>query len=292
MDPDSHGSEHGAEPPGWTFVTVTYNNASQLRESWSGIDLAGHRWLVIDNNSTDNSAQVAESLGAEVVRRSDNRGFSASNNIGLEMATSEWIAFVNPDLTPDLRSLERIEKLSSTHSALIAPQLVNFDGSFQPNARGFPTVPQKLANRGLGARRIDTSRYTRASFESPTYIAWAMGAAICGPRAIFDQLGGWDSRYFIYYEDHDLGLRAWQQGHPVILDPDSRWIHAWQRETTSFRLAPWKHELRSALIFYRDYPELLLTRRRYESGRFAGLASQLWRPATINTHAPEGRGVS
>lgn len=291
MDLDSRGSEHGTEPDCWTFVTVTYNNAAQLRESWSDIDISGHRWIVIDNNSTDDSATVAESLGAEVVRRPDNRGFSASNNIGLQMATSKWVAFVNPDLQLDLDSLGRIEKLSSSHSALVAPQLVNPDGSLQPNARGFPTVPQKFANRGLGARRIDTSRYVQTSFEAPTYIAWAMGAAVCGSRDIFTELGGWDSSYFIYYEDHDLGLRSWLSGHPVILDPASRWTHAWQRETTKFKFAPWKHELRSAMTFYRGYPELLRSRRHYESGRFARLASALWKPATAVPDS-NGRRVS
>jgi N-acetylglucosaminyl-diphospho-decaprenol L-rhamnosyltransferase len=291
MNLDSRELERASEPPSWTFVTVSYNNATQIRESWSGIDLAGHRWIVVDNNSSDESAAVAESLGAEVVRRADNHGFSASNNIGLQMATSEWVAFVNPDLRPDLNSLSRIEELASAHSALIAPQLINSDGSLQPNARGFPTVPQKLANRGLGTRRIDTSRYTRTTFEVPTYVAWAMGAAVCGRRAMFDELGGWDSRYFIYYEDHDLGLRSWLSGHPVILDPDSRWTHTWQRETTKFRMAPWRHELRSGLAFYRQYPELLRGRRNYESGRFARLASALWKPATP-IHHPKGSGLS
>lgn len=291
MDLDSRDSGHAPEAARWTFITVTFNNAAQLRESWTGIDLTGHRWIVIDNNSSDESAEVAESLGAEVVQRADNRGFSASNNVGLQMASSEWVAFVNPDLRPDLDSLSRIEKLSSAHSALVAPQLVNSDGSLQPNARGFPTVPQKFANRGLSATRIDTSRYVRTCFEAPTYIAWAMGAAVCGHRAIFDELGGWDDRYFIYYEDHDLGLRSWLHGHPVILDPDSRWTHLWQRETTKFRLAPWKHELRSARTFYRAYPELLRSRKTYESGRFGHLASALWKPAALD-NASDGERVS
>ena len=292
MKLDPKGLERGADTPGWTFITVTYNNSRQLRESWSGIDLEGHRWLVVDNNSSDDSAEVALSLGAEVVRRADNRGFSASNNTGLAMATSEWIAFVNPDLRPDLESLKRIQTISTKHSAIVAPQLVNSDMSLQPNARGFPTVPQKLANRGIGAARVDTARYVRTDLQDPTYIAWAMGAAVCGPRAIFDRIGGWDSRYFIYYEDHDLGLRAWLNGYSVILDPRSRWVHAWQRETTGFRLAPWKHELRSASIFYREYPEFLSTHRRYESGRFARLASRLWKPATFENRAFDDEGVS
>lgn len=268
-------------PGDWTFVTVTYNNATQLRSSWSGVDLGGNRWIVVDNNSDDDSAEVAESMGADVVRRKDNRGFAASNNVGLAMATTRWVAFANPDLRPDIETLGRIADIAEANDALVAPQLVNSDGSLQPNARGVPTVPQKLANRGVGAKRIDTRRYTRTDLNAPTYVAWAMGAAVCGSRDLFNELSGWDSRYFIYYEDHDLGLRSWLSGHPVILDPASRWTHTWQRETSGgLRLGPWKHEIRSAAIFYRDYPEFLQRRKSYENGRFARLASCLWQPAS------------
>lgn len=287
MDLESRSSE----PHEWTFVTVTFNNAAQLRTSWSNLDLANCRWLVVDNNSSDNSAAVAESLGAEVIRRTDNRGFSASNNTGLSHVKSEWVAFVNPDLRPNVDSLDRLRSISSAHSALVAPQLINPDGSLQPNARGFPTVPQKLANRGLCSQRIDTSRYTQMQFEGPTYIAWAMGAAVCGPRTLFEKLGGWDQQYFIYYEDHDLGLRSWIANHPVILDPASQWVHAWQRETNSLKLTPWKHEMRSAVKFYRQYPELLRSRRVYESGRFSQLSSHLWRPVTMKDHVSEDQGI-
>lgn len=261
-----------------TLITVSYNNAIQLKESWAGIDLGPHQWIVVDNASDDDSADVAKSLGATVVKRDQNLGFSSSNNVGLDHADNDWVAFVNPDLTPDLGSLTSMQALSRTHSALVAPQLVNTDGTLQPNARGFPTIPQKFANRGLFARRIDTDRYTRSNLNEPTYIAWAMGAALGGPADIFRELNGWDSRYFIYYEDHDIGLRSWLSGHPVILDPLARWVHAWQRETTGMKLAPWKHELRSARIFYRDYPELLRRRKHYEHGRFANLAAHLWQP--------------
>lgn len=261
----------------WTFITVTYNSVVQLRESWEGVDLGEHRWIVVDNNSSDGSAELAEELGAEVIRRTENLGFSSSNNLGLEHATSDWIAFVNPDLTPRLDSLTRIANLADRHSALVAPQLVNQDGSLQPNARGFPTPVQKIVNRGIPLPFVKSRRYTQTNFVEPTFIAWAMGAALCGRRELFESIGGWDSRYFIYYEDHDIGLRSWTVGHPVILDPASKWVHSWQRETTGFRFSPWRRELRSAARFYRRYPEFLLPKRWYERGRFGRLASVLWR---------------
>ena len=64
--------------------------------------------------------------------------------------------------------------------------------------------------------------------------------------------------YFIYYEDHEIGLRAWQRGTPVLLDPRVRWTHGWARETVGTNRTAWRHELHSAARFYKHSPELLL----------------------------------
>ncbi|MFI5429459.1 glycosyltransferase [Aeromicrobium sp. UC242_57] len=64
------------DPGDWTLITVTYNSAEILTSAWSGVDLKGIRWIVVDNNSQDNSVQVARDLGADVISRSINAGFS------------------------------------------------------------------------------------------------------------------------------------------------------------------------------------------------------------------------
>jgi N-acetylglucosaminyl-diphospho-decaprenol L-rhamnosyltransferase len=86
-----------------------------------------------------------------------------------------------------------------------------------------------------------------------------MGAAIAITRRAFDALAGWDDGFFVYYEDADLGVRAWQQGLSVRVDGDVRWRHGWGRETgRGFSANAWRLELASAWRFYRKHPYCLV----------------------------------
>lgn len=261
----------------WTLVTVTHNSAQQLKMCWEEVP-TGARWIVVDNNSTDGSASLAEDLGAAVIPLKENIGFGRANNVGLSHVTTPWLAFVNPDVVVSQDGgLERLALTCTDHSALVSPQLLNPDGTEQPNARGLPFLVDKIANRSVPLPGARLQEYTRTNLRGPTYAAWTMGAAVAGSTQTFRDLGGWDERYFIYYEDHDLGLRAWRRGVPVILDPSVRWSHSWARATTRARFGPWKHELASMRTFYSTYPELLTRNRlRRRGGQFGRLEELLW----------------
>ena len=262
----------------WTLVTVTYNSELQLESCWGAAAIGHARWVVVDNASEDDSVDVARQLGAEVIQLPRNIGFSAANNIGLASVASPWVAFLNPDVTiADAANLGRLARVAAANDALVAPQLLNPDGTEQPNARGLPFVADKVANR---VGRFPGSRleeYVRSGLTTPTYCAWVIGAAVAGRADLFRELGGWDERYFVYYEDHALGLRSWQAGHPVVLDPGVRWSHEWQRATTRLHVTPWRHELRSATRFYAKHPHLV--HRSKKRVPLICVTRQLWTPA-------------
>lgn len=263
--------------PGWTLVTVTYDSAPELRRWWAGLRLDGCRWIVVDNASSDDSVATARSLGADVIALDRNVGFSAANNVALAAATSEWVAFVNPDVAVDVTSLPRLAQLAARHTAIVAPQLVDPDGSVQANGRGLPFLADKLAHRGVRLPGADVTQYLPDTSGRATYVAWVMGAAVCARRETFLRIGGWDERYFLYYEDHELGLTAWEHGIPVLVDGTVSWTHEWKRATTRWEWAPWKREIRGAMTFFRRHPELLGPRRRTTAqawaDRVGGLAS-------------------
>ncbi len=264
----------------WTLVTVTYNSADQLRAAWASYDPGAFDWIVVDNASRDESAAIADSLGARVVRLPSNVGFGAANNVALGQVTSPWTAFVNPDVTVGPSAdLTRLATVSAANASLVAPQLLNSDGTEQPNARGLPYLADKIANRGLhlpGARLDD---YARTGLSSPTFAAWTIGAALAGPTSTFRDLGGWDERFFVYYEDHDIGLRAWRAGVPVVLDPSVRWRHGWERATTRPSIAAWRNELRSMRQFYAAWPHLLRRGGSSSNDGLGDLRHRLWTEA-------------
>jgi GT2 family glycosyltransferase len=80
-------------------------------------------------------------------------------------------------------------------------------------------------------------------------------------RRVFQQLEPWDERFFLYYEDADIGLRASKSGTIVWLESGHNWLHGRARETTQLKFGPWRREIASMAIFYMRYPDLLLPRK-------------------------------
>lgn len=261
--------------PTWAVVTVTFNNAAELNRYWQDCDFGGAQWIVVDNASVDGSADIAGLMGAQVIRSPDNVGFARANNLGLRAANSELVAFVNPDVRVDLEGLAVLKGTLERIDALVAPQLVNEDGSYQANGRGLPFVVDKLAHRGLvlpGARRDayllgEADPLGGADRDALVFTAWVMGAVVCARRSTLEMLGGWSESYFLYYEDHDLGLRSWRAGVPVVIDRKVRWVHGWKRETSRATLGPWRREIASARVFLTQYPEFILPTRRWAARR-------------------------
>lgn len=258
-------------PPTWSLITVTYNSEKELLRFWSTTPLPKNvEWVVVDNNSSDSSAALAGRLGAKVIPLPQNRGFGAANNIGFARSTGQYIAFVNPDVAVEYSTLDKLASAATQTGGLVTPQLMYPDGTSQPNGRGYPFLADKILNR-LRAKRA-TEYLQFASPEQHLAVVWAIGAVVAAERGIFKNLGPWDERFFLYYEDSDLGLRAAAKSIPTIVCGDITWVHGWARETTTLSISAWKRELPSLIKFYSRYPRLLsptprrTSRRLYTTG--------------------------
>lgn len=262
------GKEDGVPTPEhaeiWcSLITVTYNSSEALTRFWSNAQNLpeGVEWIVVDNGSTDGGPALARSLGARVIERDGNFGFSSSNNVGFEAARGSFIGFVNPDVEVKFGDLRELAAVAEAKSAVVSPQLLNPDGSRQPNGRGYPFLLDKVRNR-LGGEVEGGNRYLLFSDDGePRNVCWLMGASVFGMRRDIEKFKAWDAHFFLYYEDSDFGLRAWKAGVPVYLLPNFAWVHGWARETKTARAMPWKRELGSMFKFYRRYPEFLLGTR-------------------------------
>lgn len=248
-----------------SLITVAYNSARTLERFWAGRPFSSYRWTVVDNGSTDDSREVARGLGAQVVEMGSNLGFSAANNAGVSSTDAEVLIFCNPDVTVTAEGIEALVGHVRRHGGIVAPQLVNADGSPQENGRGAP-YPMRKVGHLLGRHDV---RYLRLAEPGRSIeVVWAMGAAVAVRRSDFDRLGGWDERFFLYYEDADLCLRARAAGMPVRVDGNIRWVHGWGRATRrGMSLTAWRHELASAARFYQAHPYCLLPVGR-SAGRF------------------------
>jgi N-acetylglucosaminyl-diphospho-decaprenol L-rhamnosyltransferase len=243
----------------WTVITVTYNSARTLERCWSAQD-RGFEWVVVDNHSQDDSVAVARRLGARVVELPGNIGFSRANNIAVGQTDRPYVLFANPDLEVRADGLAPLAAHLDRHGGLVAPQLVNPDGTTQPNGRGFPYVTAKLGNRRLWPfSKLHADYRILVEPGQARWVSWFIGAASAVRREDLTRIGGWNERFFIYYEDAEICLRAWRHGLPSAVLGDVRWVHHWSRATNQLR---WSRahtlEIRAARIFYGMYPEFVL----------------------------------
>lgn len=178
-------------------------------------------------------------------------GFGANHNAAFQRARGRLFAVVNPDVRlPALDLAAWTAPLAEAGAGACAPLALDSAGRLQDNARRFPTLPQ-LAWRAL-TRRHRPGYDPRHGLQ---VVDWAAGYLLLLKREAFEQVGGFDERFFMYMEDVDLCDRLRRRGWKVLWDPSVAIVHDSQR--ASHR--NWRHlvwHVRSALRY------LLLRRRR------------------------------
>lgn len=241
-----------------TVITVTYNSGKDLKKL-RGFTPQGDEWIVVDNASVDGSADLAVELGASVLRSSRNIGFSAANNLGAASATGDVLIFCNPDVKTTSDGIRRLAEAAWSSRAIVAPQLVNEDGSWQENGRGMPFPHRKVRHFFQRDVEATTDRYlVHAAPGQLLETVWVTGAVVAILAEQFTALGGWNEKFFLYCEDIDLCLRAREAGIRVLLNGSVRWEHRWDRaghKSLNWRI--WRHELRSNALLYLLHPYCL-----------------------------------
>ena len=202
-----------------TVIVVSYQAAAQLPRCLAALAAQTRppvRVIVIDNASTDGSAEIAEAAGAEVIRADANLGFAAANNRAAATADTEWIAFLNPDAYAAPEWLERLLGAADRW-----PQADAF-GSTQLDAND----PDRLD--GIGDAYFFAGIPYRAGFGRSAWnlppegqVFGPCAAAALWRRTRFAALGGFEERFFCYGEDVDLAYRHRLAGGACVQVPDA-----------------------------------------------------------------------
>lgn len=208
--------------------------------------------VVVDSGSRDGGAELAERHGARVVRLPANPGFGAANVAGLAHVRTPVTVLLNPDVELLDGGLERLVELAAARDALIAPRLLDADGSVQRSAHPLPGTLGALVPALVHPRLLPRPLRLAADpwrAEEPRTAGWAIAAAIAARTATLRRLGPFDADAFLFFEDLELGLRAAAAGVPTVLHPEVALRHAGG------------HSTRPA---YDGEPHELLARRRRE----------------------------
>jgi N-acetylglucosaminyl-diphospho-decaprenol L-rhamnosyltransferase len=191
-------------------VVVSYESAASLPACLTALPASAGA-VVIDNASRDAGADVAESLGATVVRNESNRGFAAAANQGARCGDAEYVLFLNPDAVLGERDLELLlDALERDPGAAAAgPRLLDARGHEQRSWWPFPS-PGATWAEAFGLQRLR---------QADPAVGFAVGACLLVRRDAFEELGGFDERFWLYGEEADLCRRAWDAGQRVLRVP-------------------------------------------------------------------------
>ena len=206
----------------FAIVTVIHDSALELPLLLDSVELLPEprpRVIVVDSGSSDRGPALAAERGAEVVTLEGNRGFGAGCNAGLERVTERVTAFVNPDVELLDDGLARLALDASNGRALLAPRLLNADGSVQDSAHPLPGRLETLIP-ALLPRRLLPTRFEPWRSEATRDVGWAVAACILGRTDDLRAIGPFDPDAFLFYEDMELCLRAHRAGIPTLLRPD------------------------------------------------------------------------
>lgn len=203
---------------------------------------------IVDNSPQDSMGQkiLWQCPGATYLPQSRNGGYGAGHNAVLGSLQTRYHLICNPDVTfpPDL--LSRMVAYMDAHPdvAVLTPKVLNEDGTVQYLPKRAPTVRYLLGGRleRLGGRFAQwRADYTLAgaNITLPTCVEYATGCFMLIRTAYFQQLGGFDRRFFLYHEDSDLSRRVLRKG-AIVYHPDMVVTHAWSRDSAHH----WKSTLR------------------------------------------------
>jgi N-acetylglucosaminyl-diphospho-decaprenol L-rhamnosyltransferase len=262
-------------------VTVTYSPGESLKTFLDSLALATREPLdivVADNGSTDGAVEaVSGRPDVRVVSTGGNIGYGGAANMGAYETTAEFLVIANPDIQWEPGALDALLAAARRwpRGAAFGPLIRTPGGSIYPSARALPSLGGGIGHALFGwwwPSNPWTASY-RVEQKSPAErtAGWLSGSCLLLRRDAFDAIGGFDTNFFMYFEDLDLGERFGAAGWQNVYVPSAVVKHIGGHATS------------------RDVPRMALEHHRsawrYLSHRYQGLR---WLPVRIALRAGLG----
>jgi N-acetylglucosaminyl-diphospho-decaprenol L-rhamnosyltransferase len=219
-------------------VTVTYSPGPHLDRFLATLSLATERPVTVimaDNGSTDGAPEEAVQRypNARLLRTGGNLGYGTAVNRAVAEITpeSEFVVVANPDVQWGPHSIDTLLEAAERwpRAGSLGPLIRDPDGSVYPSARHLPSLIRGGMHAVVGPfwkTNPWTAEYRQERTEpSERPVGWLSGSCLLLRRTAFDQVSGFDERYFMYMEDVDLGDRLGKAGWQNIYVPSAEILH-------------------------------------------------------------------
>jgi GT2 family glycosyltransferase/glycosyltransferase involved in cell wall biosynthesis len=178
--------------------------------------------IVVENDSGDDSLAILERDAADtvIVASKENLGFAGGCNLGVSRSTGEFVAFLNNDARPDATWVSAAVARFRTSSAIgaVASRVLDWDGKL------VDYIGSAMTWFGMGYKPL-TAQPIPAAPDVPQDVLFGTGSAMFVRRSVFDELGGFDEAFFMFFEDVDLGWRLNLTGRRFVYEPLSVAYH-------------------------------------------------------------------
>jgi GT2 family glycosyltransferase/glycosyltransferase involved in cell wall biosynthesis len=252
----------GAQPT-VTLIIVNYKGADDTIQCLRGIraldwPAEALRVVVVDNASGGDDAEriAAADPDVKVIASKRNLGFAGGCNLGARKASTDYLAFINNDARPDPQFLRAATAvLADPAVAAVAAKVLDWQGE------RVDYVGSALSWYGQGFK-LHVGEKDDGRFDDERDVLFGTGSALVVRRTAFEAVGGFDERYFMFFEDVDLGWRLWLAGHRVRYVPRALVFH--RHHASMSKLGPWREQFlleRNALFtIYKNYDDENLAR--------------------------------
>jgi N-acetylglucosaminyl-diphospho-decaprenol L-rhamnosyltransferase len=226
--------------PDITVIIISYNTRAltlaALRTLYATTTATSFRTVVLDNASTDGSADAIAAAfpQVELIRSTENLGFARANNVVAEAARSEWLLLLNPDTECHDGAVDNLMAFAKANpqGGIYGGRTVFPDGSLNIASCWNRITPWSVFCIATGL----TAAFPRTALFDPEAMGgWqrdtvrkvdiVVGCFLLIRRDLWNRLGGFDLRYFMYGEEADLCLRAGRLGYRPMITPEAQIMH-------------------------------------------------------------------
>lgn len=195
--------------------------------------------IVVDNNSQADCADMLRERFplVKVIISKKNRGYAYGNNLGIRYSKGEYIAIINPDVAVQEGIFEKMIRFLEDHprAGMVGPKLIYPDKTVQASCRRFPKPLTSIYRRTilshLPTAKKMLQKYLMEDWDhaSQRSVDWLFGACLMIRKKVLDEIGLFDERFFLYFEDCDLCRRFWEKGYEVWYLADVIVVHYHKR---------------------------------------------------------------
>lgn len=221
-----------------TIVIVSYNVSELLEECLASIEketFCDHEIIVVDNHSSDGSAEIAKAIHPEIalINNPTNVGFARANNQAFRRARGRYVFMLNPDTRILGSAIDKLVRFMDAHpeAGASGPKNLNSDLSLQYNCHHFPSVSTVLMEFLQLRRFFPKSRlFGRAQMTYWTYdeirpVDYITGCSLMIRREVLERLGYLDERFFMYSEETDFCFRLKRNNLKTLFYPGASIVH-------------------------------------------------------------------